>query len=152
MFLDSAIFSTVIDSTPLISIDLLVIDEQGRILLGLRNNRPAKGFWFVPGGRILKNETLESAFKRLSLNELGVEFSIHDAKLLGPFTHLYTDSVFDESISTHYVAIAYELRVSTKRLRLPKGVQHDRYQWLNTDSLLNSEFVHEYTKQYFSNR
>lgn len=151
MFLDAATFSTVIDSAPLVSIDLLVTDEQGRILLGLRNNRPAKGFWFVPGGRIQKNETLSSAFQRLSLNELGVEFSINDAKLLGAFTHIYTDSIFDESISTHYVAIAYELRVAPEALRLPKGEQHNSYQWLNRNDLLNNEFVHEYTKLYFIN-
>ena len=58
---------------PLISIDLLVQNEHGEYLLGLRNNRPAQGYWFVPGGRVLKNETLDGAFKRLTFEELGIE-------------------------------------------------------------------------------
>ena len=49
-------FKTVIASTPLISIDLVIKNNTGRILLGKRTNRPAQGFWFVPGGRVLKDE------------------------------------------------------------------------------------------------
>ena len=72
-WLDVTTFETVVASTPLISIDLLVQNEHGEYLLGLRNNRPAQGYWFVPGGRVLKNETLDGAFKRLTFEELGIE-------------------------------------------------------------------------------
>jgi len=91
--LDDLTFKTVIDSTPLISIDLVVRDEAGRILLGQRLNRPAKGFWFVPGGRILKDESLVDAFKRLTLNELGIELGIGLARYLGLYEHFYDDSI-----------------------------------------------------------
>jgi colanic acid biosynthesis protein WcaH len=43
-------FKTVIASTPLISIDLIVRNNQQQILLGKRLNKPAQGYWFVPGG------------------------------------------------------------------------------------------------------
>ena len=58
-FLNKQAFTEVIDRTPLVSIDLVVENEKGEILFGLRKNRPAKDYWFVPGGRILKNETLK---------------------------------------------------------------------------------------------
>jgi colanic acid biosynthesis protein WcaH len=61
VFLDKELFSTVIESTPLISIDLVVKNNLGQTLLGQRLNKPAKGFWFVPGGRILKDESLATA-------------------------------------------------------------------------------------------
>lgn len=60
-------FAQVIDRTPLVSLDLLVENGQGEFLLGLRTNRPAQGFWFVPGGRVRKGETLAQAFERLTL-------------------------------------------------------------------------------------
>ena len=41
-------FKTVVASTPLVSIDLIVRNRQGQVLLGLRTNRPAQGGWFVP--------------------------------------------------------------------------------------------------------
>ena len=56
MLLDKDTFSTVIQNTPLISIDLIVENKKGQILLGKRVNEPALGYWFVPGGRIFKDE------------------------------------------------------------------------------------------------
>lgn len=70
MFLDQTTFSTIIACTPLVSIDLVVTNANGQVLLGQRLNRPAKNYWFVPGGRILKNESLAQAFKRLTRDEL----------------------------------------------------------------------------------
>lgn len=149
MFLDKQTFSTVIASTPLVSIDLVVVNTKNEVLLGKRLNKPAQGFWFVPGGRIQKNETLDIAFQRLTLNELGVKFSIEQAQLLGPFTHLYTDYVFGDDINTHYVAIAYKLVVDIEQLNLPMDYQHNQYQWLSPEILLNNDDVHLHTKWYF---
>lgn len=149
MFLDRDIFSTVIESTPLVSIDLVVMNQDDQALLGQRLNRPAKGNWFVPGGRIQKNETLDAAFQRLTLDELGTAFSINDAQLLGPFTHLYDDHVFGDQFGTHYVAIAYVLKVNSASLNLPLQQQHGAYRWFDVDELLSSDSVHLHTKWYF---
>ena len=69
-------FKTVVESTPLISIDLIVRNKKGEVLLGQRINRPAKGDWFVPGGRILKDESFDNAFKRLIKSELNLVYYI----------------------------------------------------------------------------
>ncbi|TOG48146.1 hypothetical protein CGJ00_12225 [Vibrio parahaemolyticus] len=79
------IFSLVVRSTPLVSIDLVIENAQGQTLLGLRNNRPAQGFWFVPGGRVLKGESLKDAFLRLCQDEVGLEVNIEDAIPLGSY-------------------------------------------------------------------
>ncbi|WP_352283724.1 GDP-mannose mannosyl hydrolase [Pseudoalteromonas sp. Q18-MNA-CIBAN-0097] len=150
MFLEQATFTTVIDSTPLVSIDLVVINERDQALLGERLNRPAQGYWFVPGGRILKNESIECAFKRLTLAELGYEFKIEDAELLGPYDHFYSDSVFGEHIKTHYVAIAYIIRVTEKQLsNLPINEQHGNYKLFDMETLNKNQQVHIHTKWYF---
>ena len=149
MFLDKETFSIVIESTPLVSIDLVIKNQKGQALLGQRLNRPAKGSWFVPGGRILKDESLAAAFKRLTIEELGQEFSIEQAALLGSFDHFYNDNVFGETFSTHYVAIAYVLTLETKLKLLPVNIQHGSYQWFNIDDLLKNDNVHQHTKNYF---
>jgi colanic acid biosynthesis protein WcaH len=148
MYLDDKTFSTVLDCTPLVSIDLLVEDSSGKFLLGERLNRPAKGFWFVPGGRILKNETLKSAFERLTFAELGKKFVINQATLQGPYDHIYEDSVFGGSPSTHYVAIAYRLKVEDIK-NLPCE-QHSRYEWFNPSDIIERRDIHVNTKAYFS--
>lgn len=149
MFLDKSRFTTVIDTTPLISIDLVVLDIEGHALLGKRLNRPAIGYWFVPGGRITKNESLLDAFNRITLNELGEAFSITDADLLGPYDHFYDDYVFGEGVSTHYVALAYILRLTKPLSKLPIDIQHCDYRWFTKTELLSSDSVHKHSKLYF---
>ncbi|MGB5118801.1 MAG: GDP-mannose mannosyl hydrolase [Providencia rettgeri] len=149
MFLDESTFSTVIESTPLVSIDLVVINAQGQALLGKRLNRPAKDYWFVPGGRILKNEALADAFKRLTRDELGQAFTIEQASLLGPFDHFYDDYVFGDEVTTHYVAIAFILKLEYELANLPLDVQHGGYQWFDILHLMIDDSVHLHTKWYF---
>jgi colanic acid biosynthesis protein WcaH len=155
--LDDATFKTVIDSTPLISIDLVVRDAEGRVLLGQRLNRPAQGFWFVPGGRILKDESLGAAFRRLTLVELGIEIDIADARYLGLYEHFYDDSIYtneskDVEISTHYVVNGFEVVLaSAKKLTtntLP-AEQHRAYQLFSEEALMTSDEVHVHSKWYF---
>src|SRR5690606_37712833 len=95
MWLTVETFNMVVASTPLVSIDMVIRNSKGEILLGERLNRPAKGFWFVPGGRIQKNETLDVAFRRLAEVELGQVFERSQATLLGVYEHFYSDSRFD---------------------------------------------------------
>jgi colanic acid biosynthesis protein WcaH len=111
MFLDDTTFKTVIASTPLISIDLVIKNTKGEYLLGFRNNRPAQGFWFVPGGRILKDETMDDAFIRLCKDELGVALMPQQAVFLGAFEHFYSDCVFGEDVTTHYVVLGYAFTI-----------------------------------------
>jgi colanic acid biosynthesis protein WcaH len=39
-------------------------------------NEPAKGKYFVPGGVIRKNETMQDAFARILKAEVGIEASL----------------------------------------------------------------------------
>ncbi|WP_272641214.1 hypothetical protein [Marinomonas mediterranea] len=43
-------FLNIIDSTPLVSIDIILERSDGLFLVGKRVNKPAEGYWFVPGG------------------------------------------------------------------------------------------------------
>lgn len=150
MFLSDPVFSIVIDATPLVSLDLIVRNSAGQILLGERMNRPAQGYWFVPGGRIRKMESLSSAFERLTREELGLRFALTDAVLLRPFDHFYQDSVFGDLPSTHYVAIAYELLAGDliNDLQALPQQQHGRYRWFTEEELLADVRVHPHTKAY----
>lgn len=147
MFLPAEKFKTVVDSTPLISIDLVVQNRQGEILLGRRNNRPAQDYWFVPGGRICKAESIANAFSRLCKEELGEAVSIEQAEYIGPFEHFYTDSVFGEDISTHYVVLGYRLMLDLDLAALP-AAQHNDYAFLAKKTIEQNEQVHLHTKWY----
>ncbi|MCE7556855.1 GDP-mannose mannosyl hydrolase [Aliivibrio fischeri] len=139
-------FKTVIKSTPLISIDLIVRNDEGKVLLGKRLNRPAKGYWFVPGGRILKDESFDVAFKRLVRDELGANDI--EAKFKGVYQHFYDDNFSEDAFTTHYIVLAYEIDFNKALSTLPLE-QHSSYQWFIESELISNEDIHLHTKWYF---
>ena len=146
--LPAAVFKAVVQATPLISIDLIVRNQHGQVLLGQRVNRPAQGFWFVPGGRIYKDETMAAAFTRLTHEELGLQATLAEARFLGPFEHFYADNVFDSDFSTHYVVLGYALSVGELDLQALPASQHQRYRWFTTTEILHNPEVHVHTQWY----
>ncbi|WP_412176520.1 GDP-mannose mannosyl hydrolase [Enterobacter sp.] len=151
MRLDRELFRTIVAHTPLISIDLIVKNKEEMALLGQRQNRPAQDFWFVPGGRIFKDESIEDAFKRISREELGLEISLDKATFIGVYEHFYNDNFSGTDFTTHYVVHGYEVTLNEEELHLPLE-QHNDYCWFNVDSLLKHTNVHQYTKNYFLSR
>ncbi|MDC0535817.1 GDP-mannose mannosyl hydrolase [Francisellaceae bacterium] len=145
-------FLQVLDSTPLISIDIILKDASDKVLLGYRNNRPAQGYWFVPGGRIRKNETLEKAMSRISKVELGFEIALDESRLLGAYDHIYEDNFQGvQGVNTHYVALGHEVILPEGQI-LTFDSQHSEIKWWSIEDLLASEIVHENTKAYFRGR
>ncbi|MEQ1698376.1 MAG: GDP-mannose mannosyl hydrolase [Hyphomicrobiaceae bacterium] len=150
MWLDEKSFIEVTKNSPLVSIDLLVEDGNGRFLLGKRVNKPAQGFWFVPGGRILKNQTLKQAFSSLAKRELDLALSLDDAKLRGVYEHFYDDNFFEVAgFGTHYVVVAYDIVLPSGTFeQLPKD-QHEEWAFLSPWEIEDRADVHPSSKAFF---
>ena len=147
--LAQAEFRQAVEMLPLVSIDLLLRDAAGRYLTGLRANPPAQGAWFVPGGRIRKNETLRDALRRIVLDELGVPVTELAWTPRGVYEHFYgTNFAGEAGRSTHYVVLAYEAELSLDISSLPQA-QHRSYRWLPARALAADPGVHPYTQAYF---
>jgi len=144
-YLDGETFRTVIENTPLVSVDLIV-KHRGKVLLGKRLNPPAKGYWFTLGGRVLKNERIRDAIRRIAKLELGAELQ-RVPKFVGVFEHLYEDGIF-EGVSTHYLNLAYETELSGLE-DLPEE-QHSDYRWFGPEELMQNAEVHPYVKDFFT--
>jgi colanic acid biosynthesis protein WcaH len=149
MLLSPDDFHSVVRLAPLVSIDLIIRNAHGEVLLGLRNNEPAKGFYFVPGGIIRKQERLHEAFARILKRETNCDVSLEEARLLGVYEHFYDANSFgDENFGTHYVVLAHELRLADGSA-LKSDAQHSEMHWWGERDLLVSDRVHENTKAYF---
>ncbi len=148
-YLSDSDINTVIRLAPLVSIDLIIRDPANRILLGLRNNEPAKGYFFVPGGIILKDEPLPEAFTRIMKKEINQPGILQQARLMGVFDHFYeTNRTGDPGYGTRYVVLAHEIRLQDISGIAPDS-QHSEVGWWTEADLLNSDRVHENTKAYF---
>lgn len=164
-------FARVVERTTLVSVDVLLFDTEGRVLLGRREREPAKGAWFTPGGRVYKGECLEAAALRVLSTEVlaptrpGFDnprrFDMH-----GVYRHLYDTSFLgDGAFGTDYVNFAYAVRAAEhydaaplRALealeRPPVGEadadgQHGEFRWFRPEDVMRERDVHPYVKCYF---
>jgi len=147
-------FIALVKNAPLISIDLIIRNGKGHILLGKRKNNPAKGFYFVPGGRIFKNESLTSALSRLLSEELHLTVAdFDDIRQFKVYEHFYkNENVYNiAGMDTHYIVIAHSLKLKNENI-LPTNVedqQHSGYIWMPVNELMENKNVHDNTKLFF---
>lgn len=155
-WLPAADFAAACAALPLVSVDLYVtlpVASQPCLLLGLRNNRPAQGWWFTPGGRVRKGETVPHALARVALEELGCALEHAQApRLLGVWDHIYPDSAFNPNAGTHYVNLAYTLALPClDEAPLPAsttpGAQHSQWRWQPLHEVVAAPDVHPYVRQ-----
>ena len=145
MSLSATEFRNVVKNTPLVSIDLVIADPSGAILMGWRENEPAKGTWFVPGGRIRKDERIAEAFGRIIRTETGLVKSLAESQFGGVYEHLYSTNCFGEAgFGTHYCVLAYVLRLG-ERPDITIDDQHAKATWLTP----SSADIHPYSRAYF---
>ena len=105
---------TIVRYMPIPSVDLLVVTDGG-LLLGKRENEPARGEWFVPGGTVVKNERLTDAVHRVAAEELGTDVTIE--KRLGTYEHFYNTADVEDVSTKHYVATAFVVRTEDADIR-----------------------------------
>ena len=140
-------FKVVIESTPLVSIDLCLVCK-GQILLGKRPNEPLKGRWFTPGGRILKNESWQDALLRIAEVELGLSgIAVEGFSLMGMWDHFYSNSALDQNTSTHYVNLPHYAEFKSKP-QIALDNQHGEFKWFDLSVVADDEKFNPYMRNY----
>ncbi len=126
---------------PICCVDVVLV-HHSKVLLTYRNDEPAKGQWWVQGGRVFKGEKLIEAVQRKAREEIGIELKIlrqlgvyefFDAK--GPFPDLKT--------GVHDIAVCYlaELADPNAQILMQDGT-HTQWRW--ADHI--EEGLHPYVK------
>jgi colanic acid biosynthesis protein WcaH len=149
-FLPLPDFERAVGALPLVSVDWVLLNPAGQMLLGHRRNAPAKHWWFTPGGRVRKNEPLSSCLQRVLVSELGFQASdVYGARLMGVWDHFYADSVFSAEVSTHYVNLPHVLRLPHELdLNALPSNQHSAWRWQDVQAAAVAGDVHPYVQVY----
>jgi colanic acid biosynthesis protein WcaH len=108
-WIPSETWRDVVASVPIVAVDLVALSDGG-VVLGQRQNEPARGSWFVPGGRVQKGESLTDAVHRIAAEEIGATVSIR--RQLGVYEHRYDVADVDVEDGKHYVPIGYVVEVT----------------------------------------
>lgn len=57
----------------------VILEKDGKILLGRRNKEPENGKWVLPGGRVEPFESIKDAAKREIREETGLDVEVGEA-------------------------------------------------------------------------
>lgn len=78
--LPDEVFSFVASVTPMVNVDLLIQDEQQRVLLAWRNDGKNCG-WHIPGGIIRFKETFAQRLHKTAIKELKTDITFDDVPI-----------------------------------------------------------------------
>ena len=129
MYIPDSDYKIILENTAIICVDLLIIHDNKCLLLK-RNNEPAKGQYWFPGGRIQKMETIKEAAQRKAKEETNLDCAF--VKIIS-----IEESIFkkNESMHTdvHTINICCEMIPSSIAL-LQFDKFHIDYKWVEKQS------------------
>jgi ADP-ribose pyrophosphatase YjhB (NUDIX family) len=99
-------YDFIFDKVPRLCVDIVIKASEG-VLLTLRDIEPYKGEWHLPGGRVMKHESLHDAVKRIAKAETG--FDVEIEKNLGTMEFLFEPQ---EKYAIHTVSVAFLARTT----------------------------------------
>ncbi|HDY72638.1 MAG TPA: NUDIX domain-containing protein [bacterium] len=119
-----SLYKKIQEVLPICCVDLIIKNGKGEFLLVKRKNRPAKGQWWVVGGRVKKGETLERAALRKAKEEVGLNVILE--KQLGAKETIFKKGIFGENIHTINVIFLANIK-GKKKIKLDS--QSTDYRW-----------------------
>ncbi len=79
-YIEEPLYKEILESMPIACIDIAIV-ANGRVLLVQRNDPPARGQWWLPGGRVWKGEKMRETAGRKAREEVGIPCHV------GPIIH-----------------------------------------------------------------
>jgi len=106
--LPEEIFLFITRLTPMINVDLLIKDENGRILLSWRDDVFHDAGWHLPGGIIRFKEDIKARIQKVAEKEIGVEVQYEPAPIA------ITQIICDHDTRGHFLSMLYKCFLSSK--------------------------------------
>ncbi len=128
---------------PIATINIAILRDD-EVLLVKRLNEPAKGYWYTPGGIILKGESLKGSVLRICKEETGLD--VESIKLIGVYTEYWSEGYFTQNIQT--ISIYYSATPLSGKINV--DWQSSEVKWFQIDELppKTGETVKKMMKQY----
>lgn len=125
------LYSKIHELLPIVCIDLVIV-KNGHILLLKRNRKPAEGQYWLPGGRMLRDETFVDGAKRLALGETGLH--VDAIETLGVDNLMFPDDPFGHGKGTHTVTVIVKCVPVDTEVKIDGN--HDTYVWWDPSELI----------------
>lgn len=114
---------------PIVCVDLVIV-RAGAVLLVKRKKEPAANKFWIPGGRLFKNESAQLAARRLALNE--VRLTVGSLSFLDYMDCYFEEDPFGHGCGTHSVSLVFRCEIVQKtneNVRVDEN--HSEFMWWN---------------------
>lgn len=123
---------------PAVTVDVVIFtiqNDQLKLLLIRRANKPYKGKWALPGGFVNMEESLDKAAERELKEETGV---------VGVYLEqLYTFGLPKRDPRERVITVAYYALIPSDKIQLQAATDADAVGWFDMDELPNLAFDHK---------
>lgn len=136
-FIPQEFYNQILENMPIACVDIAIVAE-GAVLLVKRNDAPAKGEWWLPGGRVRKGEMMKETAARKAREEVGIECHV------GPIVHT-AETIFPDGpdgIPVHSINACFFLYPVNKDFKVNLDNHHEETKWINSIP----EGLHPYVK------
>ena len=129
---------------PMVNVDLLIKDEEGRALLTWREDKYSEAGWHIPGGIIRYKEMLADRIAKVAAGELSAELT-SEHELIAVFEF----HIMDRRERADFITFLYQCTLSApphEALRYTGGEpQHGQWCWFEgvPEDLLSCHRVYE---------
>lgn len=107
-------YKQILEVMPLLCVDVVIKSTGGEYLLVKRANEPFKGQWWVVGGRVHKNETLEQAVLRKVKQEIGL--TIQTLEPLGYYEDRFEKNSIKLDSPLHAVSVVFSAVIDDQQV------------------------------------
>ena len=129
MFIPQEEYTKILSVLPILCVDLLIL-FKGKCLLLKRNNEPAKGQYWFPGGRIYKMEIIKEAALRKAKEE--VNFDCQFQEIISIEETIYKKNK-DMLTDMHTVNLCCKLATDSIN-EIVLDEQHSDHTWVTLDT------------------
>lgn len=119
-------YNLFLEMMPIACVDFVLVMD-GKALLVNRSDPPAKGQWWVPGGRVIKGEFMRETAVRKAKEEIGIDISV------GPIIHT-DETIFQDGpygIPVHSINTCFFVYPVSEDVVPQLDSHHSEYCWIN---------------------
>ena len=125
-FIPNELYYQILDSLPIACVDIAIVSD-GAVLMVKRKDAPARGQWWVPGGRVLKGEMMKETALRKAKEEVGIECHV------GPIIHT-AETIFPDGpqgIPVHSINSCFFLYPVSPNFKTRLDTHHNKFKWVD---------------------